>query len=105
MKTTVNKYNFRDAFNAVRPDNFSYEGQGALYDHFEREEEECGIEVELDVIAFCCEFSEGTLGEFKEQYDLDTFRELEENTTVIYVSEPDDFEDPDDDTVVIIADY
>jgi hypothetical protein len=58
MKQTVNKSLFMDAFKALRPDNFSYEGLSTLFDYLESYEEELGEEIELDVIALCCEFSE-----------------------------------------------
>jgi len=55
MKQTITKYDFIDAFrNAGREDNFSYEGLCALFDWLE----ELGEEIELDVVALCCEFSE-----------------------------------------------
>ena len=43
---------------ALRPDSFSYEGLSALFEMFEQMEEDTGIEVELDVIAICCDYSE-----------------------------------------------
>jgi hypothetical protein len=58
MKQTVNKSMFMDAFKALRPDNFSYAGLSALFDYLESYEEELGEEIELDVIALCCEFRE-----------------------------------------------
>lgn len=58
MKTNVTVYNFRDAFQGIRPDNFSYEGLSALYDYLTELEEACDTEIELDVIAICCDFSE-----------------------------------------------
>ena len=61
MKTTVSVYDFRDAFRSIRPDNFSYEGQGLLFDYFEQFEEDTGQEMELDVIAICCDFSESSI--------------------------------------------
>jgi hypothetical protein len=54
MKTTVYKSDFIEAFQDVRPDQFSHAGLSALYDFFE----ECGQDIELDVIAICCEFTE-----------------------------------------------
>jgi hypothetical protein len=61
MKTTVSKYDFERAFvDADRKDNFSYEALGLLFDYFESYEEETGQEIELDVIAICCEYSEDT---------------------------------------------
>ena len=59
MKTSVNFSDFCDAFCAAgRNDSFSYDGKRALFDWLEQYEEDCGTEVELDVIALCCEFTE-----------------------------------------------
>jgi hypothetical protein len=58
MKQTVNKSMFMDAFRTLRPDSFSYEGLSTLFDYLESYEEELGEEIELDVIALCCDYSE-----------------------------------------------
>lgn len=59
MKTTVYQCDFIDAFTmAGRQDNFSYVGLKALYDYLIDYEESIGEEIELDVIALCCEFAE-----------------------------------------------
>jgi hypothetical protein len=59
MKTTVNIYQFERAFvDMNRNDNFSYEGKKALFEYLEQYEEDCGTEIELDVIALCCDYSE-----------------------------------------------
>ncbi|MDY0282413.1 MAG: hypothetical protein RBR35_17840 [Salinivirgaceae bacterium] len=73
MKQTVTKSAFIDAFrNAGREDNFSYEGLCALFDWLEELGEDTGQEVELDVIALCCEFSEyGSALEACENYDFE----------------------------------
>jgi hypothetical protein len=61
MKTTVTKYDFERAFvDADRKENFSYEGLAVLFDYFEDYEEQTGEEIELDVIAICCEYNEDT---------------------------------------------
>jgi hypothetical protein len=60
MKQSINLSQFQDAFKSIRPDNFSYDGLEALYDYLEDYEDGTGEEVELDVIAICCEFSEYT---------------------------------------------
>ncbi len=60
MRTTVDFYDFRRAFDACRPDNFSYEGLSVLFDGLEEFEEDTGEEMELDVIAICCDFAEMT---------------------------------------------
>jgi hypothetical protein len=73
MKTTVTKYDFREAFRTLRPDNFSYEGLGELFDYIEELEEDAGMkEIELDVIAFCVDFSEyESIEEFQTDYGTD----------------------------------
>jgi hypothetical protein len=59
MKQTVNKYDFTEAFRqAGRQDQFSYTGLCALFDYLEEYEEAAGTELELDVIALCCDYSE-----------------------------------------------
>ena len=71
MKQNINEYDFRRAFETMRPDSFSYEGQGALFESFEQLEEDTGSEIELDVVAICCDFAEYTLDELNSEYDLD----------------------------------
>ena len=59
MKRTVNQHEFVDAFRKMgRVDSFSYEGRMALFDYLEQLEEDVGEEIELDVIAICCDYSE-----------------------------------------------
>ena len=83
MKQSINFNQFYDAFQAVRPDNFTYDGLKALYEYLEQSEEDTGQEIELDVIALCCEYSEyGSMVEFQEAYG-DVLPE--EHTTVIPV--------------------
>jgi hypothetical protein len=67
MKQTLNKDQFRFAFNQVRPDQFSYEAQGMIFDYLE----ECDEDMELDVIAICCDFSEGDFQEVANELDDD----------------------------------
>ncbi len=71
MKTTVNFSEFRDSFQQIRPDNFSYEGLRHLFSWLEQYEEDTGEEVELDVIAICCDFSEDYFQNIADQYGLD----------------------------------
>lgn len=90
MKQSVNLYTFRRAFETLRPDNFSYAGQEALFDYLEEYEESTGEEVELDVIALCCDFSEyENLEEFQKAYskDYETLEDIEQATTVIRVDD------------------
>ena len=72
MKTTVSRYDFERAFiDADRKENFSYEGLNALFDYFEDYEESTGEEIELDVIAICCEYSEDTAEDIIANYSID----------------------------------
>ena len=71
MKTTVSFSEFSDSFRDIRPDNFSYHALRILFSYFEQYEDETGEEMELDVIAICCEFSEDTWEQIADQYNLD----------------------------------
>lgn len=63
---------FCDAFrNADRNENFSYDGKRALYDYLEDYADQTGEEVELDVIAFCCEYSEDDMDTIINSYSID----------------------------------
>ena len=72
MKTTVTKYDFERAFvDADRKENFSYEALDLLFDYFESYEEETGQEIELDVIAICCEYTEDNPDDIISNYSID----------------------------------
>ena len=59
MKKTVGIQDFHNAFHSMgRKDNFSYEGRTALFEYLEEEEKMTGREIELDVVALCCDYSE-----------------------------------------------
>mgnify|MGYP003645391509 FL=1 len=93
MKQTINQYQFADAFkSAGRQDQFSYAGLNALFESLEEYEESTGEEIELDVIALCCEYSEhkSALDAAADySFDVDGENEqsalayLRDNTTVI----------------------
>lgn len=42
-----------------------------LFDYFEEMEDGSGEEIELDVIAICCEYAEDTAENIAGQYDID----------------------------------
>jgi hypothetical protein len=72
MKTTVSRYDFERAFvDANRKENFSYEGLNALFDYLEDYEEQTGEEIELDVIALCCDYSEDNPDDIIVNYSID----------------------------------
>jgi hypothetical protein len=87
MKQSISKQDFRNAFNAIRPDNFSYVGLDCLFEYFEDYEESTGEQIELDVIAICCEFIERPIREVLNDYNMFTLCDLYDLTTVIDVSE------------------
>lgn len=72
MFQTVNESAFRDAFrNCGRGDQFSYEALGCLFEHLEEYEESTGKPLELDVIALCCDYAEGSADEIASDYSID----------------------------------
>jgi hypothetical protein len=96
MKTTISRYDFERAFvDAGRKDQFSYEALGLLFDYLEEHEESTGQEIELDVIALCCDYSEDCPDDIISNYRIDVegmdeyekieaVREyLEENTQLV----------------------
>ena len=88
MKQDITKSGFMDRFRDMgRGDQFSYDGLSALYDYLVDLEEQCDMEIELDVIALCCEYTEyENLEELQRDYsDIENMEDLENHTTVIKV--------------------
>jgi hypothetical protein len=71
MITTINLNQFREAFREVRPNNFSLDGTWTLYEYLPVYEEATGDELELDVIAICCDFAEDTWQNIASYYSID----------------------------------
>jgi hypothetical protein len=72
MKTTVDFFDFREAFrNYGRADSFTPEGLEMLFNHFEELEADTGQEMELDVIAICCEYDENHWEDVAANYSID----------------------------------
>ena len=90
---TINLSTFRDYFlrSEQYKNNFSYEGLEALYNYLEEYSEDLGENIEMDVVAFSCEFAEyNSIEEFQEDYgsedygrEYETIEDIEEQTTVI----------------------
>ena len=91
MKQTINQYYFRQAFHDMeRGNQFSYCGLNALYFALEELEENTGEEMELDVIALCCDFAEyEDLKTFNKEYDqeCETIEDVSKLTWVIPIDE------------------
>ena len=90
MKTTINQYQFEQAFNnAGRGNQFSREALKALFEYLEDYADSTGEQIELDVIALCCEFTEyEDLEEFQADYgtEYETMEDIEYHTTVIPIA-------------------
>ena len=91
MIKTINEYDFIDAFKKMgRTDNFSNSGLIALYEYLTMLGDDLGQEIELDVIALCCEYAEyDNLEEFQADYseDYQTIGDIESDTTVIMIDD------------------
>ena len=85
MKTTVTVGSFIQAFSDCnRAENFSYNALECIFDYLEEYEDQTGEEIELDVIAICCEFSEINLKDLKNETGCESPEELQEKTIVLY---------------------
>ena len=91
MIKTINEYDFIDAFKKMgRTDNFSTSGLIALYEYLEMLGDDLGQEIELDVIALCCEYAEyDNLEEFQADYgdEYETIEDIQNSTTVIMIDD------------------
>lgn len=68
-QTIDNASQFRDQFHRCgRGDQFSYEALGMIFDYLN----DCGSDVELDVVGVCCEFSEDMAESIAEDCSIDT---------------------------------
>ena len=76
MVQTINLSDFRDAFRSYdRKDNFSYEGLELLFDMFE----ELDPNMELDVIAICCDYSENDWQTIANEYNIEFDDDLDDD--------------------------
>ena len=90
MKATVTEYEFVDTIMRLRPNNFTRAGLFSLFEYLTQLEEDCGVEMEFDPIALCCEFTEWeNLKEFQENYSTDfkTLEQIADDTQVIQIDD------------------
>lgn len=72
MKQSINFSQFVDAFRAYdRYDSFGYAGLRLIFDYFEQYEQDCNEEIELDVIAICCDYSMMDIEDIIKEYRID----------------------------------
>jgi len=82
MIQTINRYDFRHAFFRMdRGNQFSYEALTMLFDWLEQYEEDTGEQVELDVIALCCDYTEAHLCDIIGDYQTDICDHLAEDAS------------------------
>ena len=70
MYQSVNLNGFISAFNEFRGGNFTPEALELIYEFLVSYEDETNMEVELDVIAICCDFNEMTHSEVAEAFSI-----------------------------------
>jgi hypothetical protein len=91
MNKKINIYEFVNDFKKSQyKNNFSIQGLRALFDYFEELEKDLGEELEFDIIAICCDYTEyDTVEEFKKDYaefdNIKSIKEIEEDTVVIRI--------------------
>jgi hypothetical protein len=79
MKQTINFHDFRDAFlKCGRINNFSRDGLNVLFDYLTQLEEDTGQELEMDVIALCCDYNESSAQTIIQEYNLEPDTDVEE---------------------------
>jgi len=88
MKNPINRYDFYEAFEDLRPNNFSPEALNVLFEYYE----ELDPDFELDVIAICCDWTEYDEDEFinefgdEDEYILTILNRVKRNHTVLSVA-------------------
>jgi len=89
MKQNVTWSDFLNAFSqSDRRDQFTYDGLKALFTWLEEWEENTGEEIQFDMIALCCEYTEyKNLKEFNEAYgkEFTSLDQVEYETYIIPV--------------------
>ena len=89
MKTTLSLYDFQNAFaNSSRKDQFTNEWLESIFNYLSEYEEQTWTELELDIVAICCDFTEyENLEAFQKEHDPEDypdFDSIEYDTTVLY---------------------
>lgn len=72
MKQSITFSQFVDAFRAHdRYDSFGYDGLRIIFDYLEQLEQDIGEEIELDVIAICCDYTMMSFDDVAREYRID----------------------------------
>ena len=69
---TFNENDFINEFKAYnREDNFSLRGLRILFESIDQTAIDCEMNIEMDVIALCCEYNEDSIVNIINNYDID----------------------------------
>jgi len=80
MKQSITFSQFVDSFSEERKNQFSYDGKKALFEYLEEYEESTGEDIELDIVALCCEYTEyDSVSDYLADYSTDIDRKDYEN--------------------------
>jgi hypothetical protein len=72
MKQAVNFSSFIDEFHAYdRYDGYGYQALKVIFEYLEQYEEETGTEIELDVVAICCDYNAEHYTDIASNYSID----------------------------------
>jgi hypothetical protein len=72
MQHTINFNDFIDAFKRFdRYDGYGYEALKVIYNYLEEYEQETGADIELDVIAICCDYNAEHYTDIASNYSID----------------------------------
>jgi len=97
MKETVTIYRFLDVFKGSNTyqNHFSHDGLIALFEYLEDYEDDTGEEIEFDMVAICCDYTEyDSLKDFNADYagtpgnncwKYETLNDIREETVVISI--------------------
>jgi len=93
IKQTTNLLQFCDSFSESHKNQFTYEGKRALFDYLEQYSDDTGEDVELDIIALCCEYTEyENMEELQKNYtSIKNMEDLEDHTMVIKIENSEAF--------------
>ena len=70
---TFDENDFINEFKAYnRMDNFSYKGLRILFESLEQTAIDCEMNIEMDVIALCCEYNEDSMADVINNYSVYT---------------------------------
>lgn len=85
MKQSLNFSQFVDAFRAYdRYDSFGYAGLRVIFDYLEDYEDQTGEEIEMDVIAICCDYNMMAIEDIVNEYRIDV-ADVDEDDVEQYV--------------------